>query len=82
MYTPTQQPLSAAALQEHYRMGAALAPLRSQGVLLLGSGMSFHNMGKFDRQPGATQLRVGQVGLLGRETCGCIVSAHLLVASC
>jgi aromatic ring-opening dioxygenase catalytic subunit (LigB family) len=30
--------------QEHYAMGQALALLRSQGILLLGSGMSFHSM--------------------------------------
>jgi len=55
---------------DHIALGRALAPLRREGVLILGSGQSFHNMNAFrDASPEESRRRCREFDQWLAETC-------------
>ncbi|WP_316299438.1 class III extradiol ring-cleavage dioxygenase [Aliisedimentitalea sp. MJ-SS2] len=59
LYPQADMPLIQVSMRSHYspeehlELGRALAPLRDEGVLIIGSGLSYHNLAAFG--PGARE---------------------------
>ena len=62
MYPRADIPVVAMSLKagldpnEHSAIGAALRPLRDEGVLIVGSGMSYHNLSQMGNGPAAAEF--------------------------
>jgi aromatic ring-opening dioxygenase catalytic subunit (LigB family) len=54
--------------EEHIRVGQALSPLRNEGVLIIGSGMTYHNMSGFGRNGAADVAETFQSFLVSTIT--------------
>jgi aromatic ring-opening dioxygenase catalytic subunit (LigB family) len=75
MYPQADIPVLAMSLkagldpQDHMAMGEALRPLRSDGVLIMGSGMSYHNLRQMQNSAAASEFDRWLDGALSGDSC-------------